>query len=284
MVQNIRPLRRMSLAVTILAWLAVLAGLVQMGVLAKDSFFTTPVIVVSAADAAAAGDYEGDDPYYEDEYAYDYSHDGDEYLTPEDTGIAPAEDKTLFDRMIDMLGKVEGIALVVMVLAMIGFFIAGMMWVWRAHSNLIEHGIRLKASPGRAVANYFIPLLNLVLPFEAMRELVNRSEGEPEELANASVSDVTAWWTAVAVGLMIFAMLIVKYYINYTTPLTFLTPLWMEFVIVGFALLLLLGSTLLFATLVRRVTAAQETLLPELEPDVPVEEAPARRGVTLVRN
>ena len=280
----VHPLRGLSLAVTVLAWLAVLAGLAQMGLLAKDSFFTTPVIVVSAADAAAAGEYEGYDPDYEDEYAYDYSRDGDEYLTPEDTGIAAPEEKTLGVRMLEMIGSVQGIAFIVMVLALIGFFTAGLMWVWRAHNNMVVHGIRLKTTPVRAVVNYFIPLLNLVLPFEAMRELVNRSEGEPEELANSSVSDVTAWWTAVAVGLMIFAMLIVKYYINYTTPLTFLTPLWMEFVIVTFALILLLGSTLLFAGLLRRVTKAQETMLPELEPDVVENETPVKRGVTLIKN
>ncbi|EDL48572.1 DUF4328 domain-containing protein [Erythrobacter sp. SD-21] len=159
-----------------------------------------------------------------------------------------------------------GIALTALLLLTICFFVFALMWVWRAHENMRVHGFRLSNSPKRAVTNYFIPGLNLVLPFEAMRELYNRSEGEPQELADASVSDVTAWWTAVAVGLMIFVVIAIKAAINVGTPFNFLTPWWMDFLVISFALALQLGSTLLFAGLARRISQFQSDFLPQVEP------------------
>ena len=286
-------LRTLSLLVTSLAAIACLAGLTQFVLLGKDSFFpTAPVIEVSAADAAAAEDL--GEEYFEDDYLdseidtmgqvdpYRTYYYDDAYVSTTDTGLAQPVEKTLGERMIDLLGEPEGIAFIVMIAALAAFFVAALMWVWRAHSNLADRGILLKNSPTRAVVSYLVPLLNLVLPFEAMRELYNRSEGEPEELADSSVSDVTAWWTSVAVALMIFVLLAVKYFINFNTPLTFYTPLWMEFVIVGFALLLLLGSTWLFSVLVRKVTSFQHAYLASIEPDEVVDAAPARPSVRIV--
>lgn len=291
---GIARLQTLSRVVSLFAAVAILAGLLQLVLLGKDSFFpTAPVIEVSAADAKAAEDY--GDEYYDEEYLdeeiaylertdpYRTNYYDDAYVSTADTGIAQPVEKTLGERMLDLIGEPEGIALIVMVIALFAFFVAALMWVWRAHSNMMQHGIRLATTPTRAVVNYLIPMLNLVLPFEAMRELYNRSEGEPQELADASVSDVTAWWTAVAVALMIFVLLAVKYFINFNTPLTFFTPLWMEFVIVGFALFLLLGSTWLFAALTRKITHFQAVYLSNLEPDFTKEAEAPRQTVTIVR-
>ena len=279
MERGLSRLRTLSLAVRGFAGIALLAGLVQFALLGRDSFFpAAPVIEVSAADAAAAEDY--GDEYFQDEYLdseiaymertdpYGTHYYDDAYVSTADTGLSVPVEKSLGERMLDLIGQPEGIAFIVMAIALAAFFTAALMWVWRAHANLAERGISLKNSPKRAVVNYLVPMLNLVLPFEAMRELYNRSEGEPEELADASVSDVTAWWTAVAVALMIFVLLAVKYFINFNTPLTFFTPLWMEYIIVGFALMLLLGSTWLFAILVRKVTEFQQATLADMAPDV----------------
>src|SRR5262245_55917536 len=49
-------------------------------------------------------------------------------------------------------------------------------WIYRAHANLHEAGLdELRYSPGWSVGSFFVPLINLVIPFRAMRELHNRS-------------------------------------------------------------------------------------------------------------
>lgn len=167
--------------------------------------------------------------------------------------------------------------------ALVGFAISALVWVWLAHANIRDVGIRSKYGPGFAVAGYLIPIANFMLPFESMRELHNRSHGESEEFAHATVEDVTGWWAAVVVGLLIFSGLIVKFTIDAGTNLIIMTPLWMEFALVAFAILLLLGSAYLFAKLARDITAAQEEYLPQVDPDVLEAEGPARAGVTLIR-
>ena len=172
--------------------------------------------------------------------------------------------------------------LITLLVSLVGFFASAMLWVWRAHANIREVGIRSRFGPGFAVASYIIPLANLMLPFEAMRELHNRSHGEPDDFAHSGVENVTAWWTAVVVGLAIFSALVVKFALDAGTNLILMTPLWMEYAILCFAVLLLLASAYLFASLTREITAAQEEVLPEIEPaELPAQDA-RPRGVNLV--
>ncbi|MBX7527323.1 DUF4328 domain-containing protein [Qipengyuania vesicularis] len=176
----------------------------------------------------------------------------------------------------------SAIAFLALVAAALGFFIAAMIWVWRAHANIIEAGVRAKYTPGKALAAYLLPVANLIFPFEAMRELHNRSHGEPEDFAHSSVEDVTAWWTAVIVGLLIFSAMIVKMTLDAGTNLILMTPLWMEFAILAFAIVLLLVGALLFAGLTRRIAAAQAEFLPEIAANADQLEEPARQSVRIL--
>src|SRR5688572_27392345 len=68
-------------------------------------------------------------------------------------------------------------------------------WIYRAHANLHEAGLdELRYSPRWSVGSFFVPLVNLVVPFRAMRELHNRSHGEGPWQAATPVGDVTSWW------------------------------------------------------------------------------------------
>ncbi|QZD90038.1 DUF4328 domain-containing protein [Qipengyuania aurantiaca] len=164
----------------------------------------------------------------------------------------------------------------------LGFLVAAMMWVWRAHANLTEAGVRAKFTPGRALAAYLLPVANLILPFEAMRELYNRSHHEPEDFVDSTVEDVTAWFTALVVGLLIFSAMLVKFILDAGTALIIMTPLWMEFAILAFAMILILGAAWLFAGLARKITAAQEEFLPEIVVTAPEQEAPQRMSVNVL--
>lgn len=174
------------------------------------------------------------------------------------------------------------ISAIVMGVSSLAFTIAMLVWVWRAHGNLQAAGIRQKYTPGKALAAYLIPLANLIMPFEAMRELHNRSHGEPEDFAHSAVEDVTAWWTALAVGLVIFSMMVLKFALDLSSNLVIMTPLWMEYAITCFAVVLLLGSAFLFSSLARKITAAQAEYLPTIDPAETVQEEIRRPSVRIV--
>jgi heme/copper-type cytochrome/quinol oxidase subunit 2 len=98
-------------------------------------------------------------------------------------------------------------------------------WVYRAHANLHDAGVHgLVYSPGWAVGSYFIPFVNCVVPFKAMRELYNRSHGEPEHFAQISAGPVSSWWAchipavvlAAVLGLMVLVPMISNVW--FTTP------------------------------------------------------------------
>jgi hypothetical protein len=173
-------------------------------------------------------------------------------------------------------------SLAALVLSALGFFASAIAWVWQAHSNIRKVGIRSKYGPRLAIAAYLIPVANFMLPFEAMRELHNRSHGESDDFAHSTVENVTAWWTAVLVGLLIISALLVKFALDAGTNLILMTPLWMEYAILCFAVLLLLGSAYLFAGLTRGITAAQQEVLPEIDPSFVQSEEPQRPTVTII--
>lgn len=76
----------------------------------------------------------------------------------------------------------------------LGSVIPILMWVYTAHANLRRAGITgLNYSPGWATFSFFVPVANLFVPFTAMRELANRSAGEPEEFAASTVDEVFSW-------------------------------------------------------------------------------------------
>lgn len=99
------------------------------------------------------------------------------------------------------------IALLIVALALCAVALA---WIHRAHASLREQGIALDNSPGWAVGSYFIPLVNLVAPYRAMRELYNRSHGEVDELAHATVDEVQTWWFTYVIGLTLAMLLAFK--------------------------------------------------------------------------
>ncbi|MGC6450952.1 MAG: DUF4328 domain-containing protein [Pirellulaceae bacterium] len=68
-------------------------------------------------------------------------------------------------------------------------------WIVRAHKNLRAFGIqRLTYTPGWAFGWFFIPILNLVRPFQAMKELWQASHVGAEWSKSSSTKIVNSWW------------------------------------------------------------------------------------------
>lgn len=79
------------------------------------------------------------------------------------------------------------------------FAVAGicvLIWTYRAKANTRTDGARdLLFSPTMAVASYFIPLLNLVMPLQAMREIYKASV-DPRDWEAVAVPALFGWWWA----------------------------------------------------------------------------------------
>ncbi|UOR14375.1 DUF4328 domain-containing protein [Qipengyuania aquimaris] len=269
---KLRTLRVSSLAVTGFAILLVLAGLSQLvlgGVAVKEEYERIEQLEALAAPPSQYYGYQQQRRQLQAEY----NRSGSAFFI-EGRFLPTGDDQKP--------GIISIISLITLILAAIGFVASAMIWVWRAHANIREVGIRSKYGPGFAVASYLIPVANFMLPFEAMRELHNRSHGESEDFAHSGVENVTAWWTAVLVGLLIFSAMIVKFALDAGTNLILMTPLWMEFALLAFAILLLLVSAYLFSSLTRAITAAQEEVLPEIDPAEIEAEMPDKPRVNII--
>jgi hypothetical protein len=86
------------------------------------------------------------------------------------------------------------------------FTLTGIVWLLWLHSSysLLRHaGTKVtRFSPGWAVGCWFLPLVNLVRPYQVVRELLQRSRGlnaSAETIARHS-ADVALWWLAWLAG------------------------------------------------------------------------------------
>ena len=75
------------------------------------------------------------------------------------------------------------------------------MWIHRAHANLFTARLGgLKYTPGWSVGWFFVPFANLVEPFQAMRELYNRSLALDDGENASSPGNLRTWWGCYLVG------------------------------------------------------------------------------------
>lgn len=269
---KLRSLRNSSIMVTVFALLLVCAGLVQIGLgglAVSKEYERIEKVEQMARQSATFYGYQSQRSALESEY----NRSSTAFFL--EGRFMPATDGLT-------LGDPAVIAAIALLLFGLGFLVAAMIWVWRAHGNLSEAEVRTRYGPGKAIAAYLVPAVNLILPFEAMRELYNRSHGEPEDFAHSTVEDVTAWWTSVVVGLLIFSAMIVKFMLDAGTSLIIMTPIWMEFTIIAFALILLLLAAYLFSGLARKITAAQHEHLHEIAASAPEMEEPSRMSVNVI--
>lgn len=75
------------------------------------------------------------------------------------------------------------------------------MWIYRAHANLFAFGLDdLEFSPGWSVGWFFVPIMSLFRPFQAMRELWNASRGIDADDPSTASGLLGPWWGAYLVG------------------------------------------------------------------------------------
>ncbi len=135
-------------------------------------------------------------------------------------------------------------------------------WIYRAHANLAGAGVdELQYSPGWSVGSFFVPLVNFVVPFRAMRELHNRSHGEGPWQAHAPVSDVTSWWSCQIAATVVTAVAGLIALLATIPYLYVVQPPGVNTALVLFSLVLLAGSGFFLFRTIGQVTAAQRQML-----------------------
>ncbi|MHA7819457.1 MAG: DUF4328 domain-containing protein [Erythrobacter sp.] len=154
---------------------------------------------------------------------------------------------------------VSGIAGLIGYLAFVPSVVIVMIWVYRAHSNLHRAGLSgLNYTPSWATFSFLVPVMNLFVPFRAMRELANRSAGEPEELAEADNQDVFAWWGC-WIGLFVINLFLLYTAVIEILPWIWLTtPFWATQVLSILASMLTAGAAFYLIQIVKQVTRDQQ--------------------------
>tara|TARA_B100000945_G_C20390257_1_gene601842 strand:+ start:821 stop:1543 length:723 start_codon:yes stop_codon:yes gene_type:complete len=129
-------------------------------------------------------------------------------------------------------------------------------WIVRAHKNLYAFKLqRLSYTPGWALGWFFVPILNYIRPFQAMKELWQASHGGVKWDSFASANLINLWWLLWVVNSI------------YSTVVSrmFLSPSNIDELIIGtkasmFSVLIHIPLCLLAIKLVRGIQNAQEKL------------------------
>lgn len=158
----------------------------------------------------------------------------------------------LGDSQSTAIAGIIGLAAIIYLVVFIATVVLVSMWIHRAHANLRDNGVQgLEFTPGWAVGWYFVPFANLFKPFQAMRELFNRSHGEDDGYASETPGSVKAWWAFWIIGNILA---------NVSTRMSFTGDEGVNSaaIIVGaLATLISVGAAWLLMGLIKSITTAQ---------------------------
>ena len=104
----------------------------------------------------------------------------------------------------------------VSVFVLSGIFI--LMWIYKAHKNAIEYGLNKEFTAGWAVGSFFVPIINLFRPFQAMVELYTCS-ASPSNWKSSSSSNysesmasspklIRLWWALWIISFLLRRMVV----------------------------------------------------------------------------
>ncbi|MBD3728829.1 MAG: DUF4328 domain-containing protein [Sphingomonadales bacterium] len=160
------------------------------------------------------------------------------------------------DRALGLFAAVGMLVWIVAIPTTLVYFL----WLYRARRNLVEMAVGgLHYSPGWTIGSYFVPFVNLVLPFRTMKELYNRSQGEPEELAFVTVEDASGWWACLIGSLLLNGAWYFLLLINSIPGMFVIMPPGTHSLLLLISQLLAVGANWFLFRLVGGVTRAQNS-------------------------
>ncbi len=108
------------------------------------------------------------------------------------------EDQELSDNPLGFLSMalagLLGMATIAIYVATVVVFL---MWLYRASNNIAAFGKRTQSSAGWAVGSFFVPIANLFVPYQAVKDIWNKSEPTGADTTAFSFSPpgfFPAWW------------------------------------------------------------------------------------------
>jgi uncharacterized protein DUF4328 len=99
----------------------------------------------------------------------------------------------------------EALVLVLHGIVFIGTMVAWLIWQYRAYANLRLVGSRqTEYTPGWSVGYWFIPIVNLVRPYQITKELSQRSEShnDRDQISESGTPLLGGWWASYLLGSM----------------------------------------------------------------------------------
>ena len=153
------------------------------------------------------------------------------------------------------LARLYGIAAILFLVVFIASIVLISMWIYRAHANLRDRRIEMETSPGWAVGWYFVPIMNLFKPFQAMRELWSESHLEADSYGDPAPGDIAAWWACWIIGgiLSNVSMRMSSYGSG--------DNMMVSAVLAAGSTGLLIACAFLLRKIIREITAAQDTVV-----------------------
>ena len=140
--------------------------------------------------------------------------------------------------------------------------LAAPLWVWRAHANLRALGLPgLVHTPTITAVSWFVPLVGLVVPPLAMRELWNRSAGNNQHHARAQVAAVNGWWACLIGGALLQAIFVATTYLYSFSVIKTITSPFLLTIIGGLGTILMAAAYGFLWVVVRRITRNQQILI-----------------------
>jgi hypothetical protein len=108
------------------------------------------------------------------------------------------EDQEISDNPAGFLSLV---LMLVFGVAAIGVYLATvivfLMWLYRVSNNIAAFGQNTQHSPGWAVGSFFVPIMNLFVPYQAVKDIWKKSEPSGADAFSFGVSPpgfFPAWW------------------------------------------------------------------------------------------
>ena len=92
------------------------------------------------------------------------------------------------------LTAVLGLAMIAVYIATVVVFL---MWLYRVSNNVAAFGATTQHSSGWAVGSFFVPIMNLFVPYQAVKDIWQKSEPSGDDSFSYSVSApgfFAAWW------------------------------------------------------------------------------------------
>ncbi len=167
-------------------------------------------------------------------------------------------DSASYWQSIPVVALISGILTLLNISLFLATAILILMWIHRAHGNLRTIGLEgLKYSPAWAVGSFFVPLVNLVVPFRAMRELWNRSFGEPDYFSASSVPNANSWWACFVSSNLISMFLVSISSVGMVTGVHVVTPPGVNLALALFANVLGMGAIVFLHRIIGAITKAQ---------------------------